>query len=76
MEIYLNEGSNDIDIEDDRYIITGSAFVEFEYTMTWEGDRECPPEYDADENITIHQLDVWDKLKEQYVELDIKWKVL
>jgi hypothetical protein len=75
MEIYLHEGINDIDFEDDRYIITASVFVEFEHTMRWCGDRESPPEYDTEESMVINQLDVWDKLKEEYVELDIKWVI-
>lgn len=75
MEIYLNEGINHIDIEDDRYIVTANVFVEFEHQLSWPGDRETPPEYNTEESITVHWLDVWDKLKESYVELDIKWKV-
>lgn len=75
MEIYLNEGTNHIDLEDDRYIVTANVFVEFEHELSWAGDRESPPEYNTEENITVHELEVWDKLKESYVELDIKWKV-
>lgn len=75
MEIELYEGINHIDIEDDRYIVIADVMVDLEHELYWVGDRESPPEYNTEENIIIRDVEVWDKLKEEYVELDIKWKV-